>query len=75
MLKALLGEKRFGWVAFFIIMVVVPIIGFFILDINTSYKYALELIPLALFYFYYFILRLAIKSWLLHIVLFFCLLK
>jgi hypothetical protein len=63
MLKVLLDEKRFGWITFFIILVIMPIISFFIWDINSSYKFILELIPLALFYFYCFILRLAIKSW------------
>jgi hypothetical protein len=44
-------------------MVILPASGTLFLNIDPSYKFAIELIPLALFYFYCFVLRIAIKDW------------
>lgn len=63
MLKILFEEKRFGWIFFSIILVILPAVIFLFLRIDSSYKIILELIPLALFYFYCFLLRLSVKSW------------
>lgn len=63
MLKILFQERRFGWIIFFFLMVILPATGTLFLNIDPSYKFAFELIPLALFYFYCFVLRLAIKDW------------
>ncbi len=63
MLKVMFEERRFGWIIFFFIMVILPAVGTLFLSSDFSYKPVIELIPLALFYFYCFILRLAIKDW------------
>lgn len=63
MLKVLFEERRFGWIIFFFLLVILPATGAFFLNIDSTYKFAIELIPLGLFYFYCFILRLAIKDW------------
>ncbi len=63
MLKVMFEERRFGWIVFFFLMVILPAIGILFFNIDSSYKPVIELIPLALFYFYCFILRLAIKDW------------
>ena len=63
MLKVLFEEKRYGWIIFFFLMVLLPASGAFFLNIDSSYKFVIELIPLALFYFYCFVLRIAIKDW------------
>lgn len=66
MLKILFEERRFGWIIFFFLFVIIPTCGFFFLEIDASYKFAIEMIPLALFYFYCFVLKLAIKDWYFH---------
>lgn len=63
MLKVMFEERRFGWIVFFFLIVILPFVGILFFNIDSSYKFAIELIPLALFYFYCFILRLAIKDW------------
>jgi hypothetical protein len=63
MLKILFQERRFGWIVFFFLMVILPAAAALFVNIDSTYKFAIELIPLALFYFYCFILRLAIKDW------------
>ena len=63
MLKVMFEERRFGWIIFFFLLVILPALGAFFINIDSSYKFAIELIPLALFYFYCFVLRIAIKDW------------
>lgn len=63
MLKVMFEERRFGWIVFFFLMVIFPAAGVLFLNIDSAYKAVAELISLALFYFYCFILRLAIKDW------------
>jgi hypothetical protein len=63
MLKVLFEEKKYGWIIFFIIIVVVPVICFLIIDIHSAFQSVLRLVTLALFYFYCFCLRMAIRGW------------
>ena len=63
MLKVMFEERRFGWIVFFFLMVIFPVAGVLFLNIDSAYKSVIELIPLALFYFYCFVLRIAIKDW------------
>lgn len=63
MLKVMFEERRFGWITFFFLIVILPALGALFINIDSSYKFVIELIPLALFYFYCFVLRLAIKDW------------
>lgn len=64
MLKILFQERKFGWITFFLILVVIPLIVIQFLDIEPNYKFAMSLIPFALFYFYCFLLRFAVRDWL-----------
>jgi len=63
MLKVMFEERRFGWILFFFLMVILPAASIFIFNIGSTFKSVIELIPLALFYFYCFVLRLVIKDW------------
>jgi len=63
MVKVLFEERRFGWIIFFFLLVLLPASCSLLFDIGSSYKFIIELIPLALFYFYCFVLRIAIKDW------------
>ena len=64
MLKVLFEEKKWGWIIFFIITIIFPIAAVYIFLFKTNYFQAIGLIPLALFYFYCFLLRLTITDWL-----------
>lgn len=63
LLITLFREKRYGWVIFFFIIVAVPVV--IIPAINTAPLYArlLYTIPLALFYFYCFLLKITVGDW------------
>jgi hypothetical protein len=63
LLKTLFEERKFGWITFFLIFVVVPVVLLFTLNINPQYKLILQAIPVALFYIYCFILKMAIGDW------------
>jgi len=63
MLKILFQERRYGWIIFFLISVIIPTIGILFLEIDSTYKIVFKLIPLAFFYFYCFLLRLVIRDW------------
>lgn len=63
MLKVLFDERRFGWIVFFFFLVILPASGVLFINIDSTYKFVIELIPLALFYFYCFVLRIAIRDW------------
>lgn len=62
MLKSLLDEERYGWMIFFAIIVGLPI-TFLLLVVNSTWFDIVMYIPLGAFYFYCFLLRLAIKDW------------
>ncbi|MEW6196744.1 MAG: hypothetical protein AB1521_16480 [Bacteroidota bacterium] len=63
MLKVLFQERKFGWIIFFVLMVGVPLATFQLMDLEPAYRFATNLIPLLLFYFYCFLLRLAVRDW------------
>jgi len=63
MLKILFQERRYGWIIFFVLIIIIPAICTYFLVKGTTYKFVLELIPLAFFYFYCFILKLTIRDW------------
>lgn len=63
MLKVLIEERRIGWIIFFVIIVVIPVFILFILNMELTNKLFFGLIPLALFYFYCFLLRIVIRDW------------
>jgi hypothetical protein len=64
MIYILFEEKKFGWIIFFIIMIILPAITITIFFLHSNYFLVLALIPLALFYFYCFLLRLTVSDWL-----------
>ena len=64
MLKVLYEERKWGWIIFFIVIVVLPLATVFIFLFKTNYFQAIGLIPLAFFYLYCFLLRLTIVDWL-----------
>ena len=64
MLYILFQEKKFGWITFFIIIVILPAITVLIFFLHSNYFMFLILIPLVLFYFYCFLLRYTVDDWL-----------
>lgn len=63
MIKILFEERRFGWITFFVIVVLVPLGYTFLGKQNDSLNYIFQLVSLAIFYFYCFVLRISIKDW------------
>ncbi len=63
MIKILFEEKRIGWILFFIIIVLIPSILIYLFYKSSIYFRILELIPLAMYYFYCFLLRITIIDW------------
>lgn len=58
MLYVLYLEKKNGWITSFVVIVLLPIIG-----IILSPMIELLFIPLALVYFYYFLLKFVVRDW------------
>jgi len=58
MLYVLYLENKNGWIIFFVVLVLLPIIA-----IILSSIFELLFIPLALVYFYYFILKFVVRDW------------
>ena len=56
-LYILYSENKFGWITFFILMVLFPMLIIILLGI-----WELMLIPLALAYFYYFLLKFVVRE-------------
>jgi hypothetical protein len=64
MLFVLKKEKHAGWIYFFIIMVILPLIAVSIIYYSgTPFMKALIYIPLALYYLYCFLLRFSVNGW------------
>ena len=63
MLRVLYQERKFGWMASFLAVVVLPTAGIYAGDIPNAIKTAIELVPLVLFYLYCFFLKLSIREW------------
>lgn len=56
-------ERRYGWLIFFALFVVLPAAAiYFVIDVGT-WNHALQLFPLGLFFFYCFLLRLTVPMW------------
>ena len=63
MLKILFQEKRFGWITFFCVLVMIPLVLVYLFFYESKLFMVWKYIPLAAFYFYCFILRIAISDW------------
>ncbi len=64
MIYTLFKEKKFGWIIFFGILIILPLIIIIVFSLHSTYFMELILIPLALFYFYCFLLRFTVSDWL-----------
>ena len=62
MLTILFKEKKFGWITFFIISVLLPAVFIGIYFSGSDYSYFLDIIPLVFFYFYCFLLRITVHD-------------
>jgi len=63
MLYILITEKRFGWIAAFLIIVIAPFILFYFFSRNSYAFEAMMLIPFIFFYFFCLLVRLAVNQW------------
>lgn len=63
MLYILFKEDKKSWIVIFIIIVIIPLIILIILTFLFTFDKSLLLIPLGLFYFYCFLLRFEVNSW------------
>lgn len=63
MLLALFNEKKYGWIIFFCVMVLIPLFSTLIFVNNQNIIYGLLAVSLGLFYLYCFILRFTVNDW------------
>jgi hypothetical protein len=63
MLKVLYQEKKFSWIIYFAILVLIPAITLNLITMDTNFRFFASAIPLALFFFYCFTLKLAVRNW------------
>jgi hypothetical protein len=63
MLRILYVEKKIGWIIYFIIIVVIPAVLIYFLNKGNPYGFLLQILPLGLFFFYCFNLKLAVRGW------------
>jgi len=63
MLHILYKEKKYGWIMFFAIIVIIPTLLNFTNIESMLFKNSINLIILGIVYLYYFILRLCINDW------------
>ena len=63
MIHVLLKEKKTGWIVMFIVIVIIPAILFILLALQFELAAGLLLVPIALFYFYCFLLRFTVNGW------------
>ena len=63
MIIFLFKERKFGWISFFIIIVIIPLVLGFVLNIGETGSFVLKMISLAMFYLYCLLLRMAIRGW------------
>ena len=64
MIYILYKERKFGWIIFFFLIVILPLILIIAFTLHSNYFAFLIFIPLALFYFYCFTLRITVADWL-----------
>ncbi len=60
----LIKEKKTGWIIFFILLVIFPLVTIILFLSDDLFYLAYLLIPLPLFYFYCFIIRFDANGWL-----------
>ena len=63
MLFVLFREKRYGWITFFIVLVLLPVLIDVLFFYHTGAYLILLFLPLAFFYFYCFLLKITIQDW------------
>jgi len=63
MLHVLYNEKKYGWIIFFSIIVIIPTLLSFSHIESQLFKSSINFIILGIVYSYYFLLRLTINDW------------
>ena len=63
MLFVLFGERKYGWITFFILLVVLPLFIDHVFFNHTNFYLILLFLPLAFFYLYCFLLKITIRDW------------
>jgi hypothetical protein len=63
MLKVLYEERKYGWIVYFFVIVILPAAVIYMSDVGFTAKILLGYLPLALFFFYCFTLKLAVRGW------------
>jgi len=63
MLFVLFKENRYGWITFFILLVLLPVLIDVLFFYKTDAYLILLYLPLAFFYFYCFLLKITIRDW------------
>jgi hypothetical protein len=64
MIKVLYEERKWGWIISFIVIILLPGIIIYLINIPTGTKMLLSYIPLAFFFLYCFTLRMTVRDWL-----------
>jgi hypothetical protein len=62
MVYIFIKEKKIAWIISFLVVVIIPFIICIILGIKTGYVTVFILIPLGIFYFYCFVLKLTVNE-------------
>ena len=60
----LIKERKFGWIIFFFIMIIIPFLFVHILFLDALFHDAIIMIPLASFYFYCYLIKYEVDRWL-----------
>lgn len=63
MLKVLYRERKTGWIIFFIILVIIPVLLISLLSLWIPAFKPLMLFSIGLFYLYFFLLRFEVNDW------------
>lgn len=63
MLYVLYKENKKGWIIFFGVIVIIPLIVFIIISFLDPFLKPAALITIGLFYFYCFLLRFSVNDW------------
>ncbi|MFO7845469.1 MAG: hypothetical protein R6V27_02835 [Balneolaceae bacterium] len=56
-------ERRYGWLLFLALFVVVPAVAIYFIIDSGQWFFALQFVPIGLFLFYCFLLKLTIPMW------------
>jgi hypothetical protein len=63
MVYVLLQERKYGWITFFVLLILLPILPVVLFLRHSDYFLIFLSLPLAFFYFYCFLLKITIRDW------------